>query len=434
MNICPQHELSEEQRRTLYEQIARRRGPAEAAYRWAAQRIRRDLLEEMLYISDLTHLACELIAEGVKQGEITPEEVSLLAKNRVPVDRIFHYEWLKSSGLSDPETEIDPPDCFYFDSDHFLEWVRSSFVLWEPLFAGFWHMCHLVAEDFTLEGTRRKSTLALLGQSAERAWTHPLGFFQYCPSTEEVPDDAEAAREYEWDILGDPEFVNIMELVLRLAKRMGLTRWTAEIDYITGDSRVRIRRHHEEGDDAEVLEDRRTFLHDLLQSLMPMWAIQSISTEKGSSAPVFGLPERQIFVTAVRPSVREHEWGLIACIPRFYSPKALRLRAQRDFKILMKAMDRNQPRMERSLDNVYSYARRVRDELFHAGWKDVRAMERVKELSKLSDREVYRRLGWKGRGGEGRKRPARAVPDGSSRKSTKKPVKARKSTTRQTTA
>jgi hypothetical protein len=141
---------------------------------------------------------------------------------------------------------------------------------------------------------------------------------------------------------------------------------------------------------------------------MPLWALQLISTEKGASAPVFGLPEDCLYITAFQPAVWTYDWGIMVRIPRFYAWQSLRARATLDFAPMMKAMQKNQPRLARSLTNMYAYAVRIRNELMKAGWRDRRAMDRAEALSRLNHRKMWERVGYSGRGGEGHRQVRRS--------------------------
>jgi len=216
----------------------------------------------------------------------------------------------------------------------------------------------------------------------------------------ERTDEAKAAVAYEWDLLGDTNFVQVMSIALSLAGDSRLRRWTAILSCPPASLSVKILKHLRDGDDGREVK-RHLPLHDLLLHHMPRWSLYSVSTEEGSSAPVFGLPERRLQVTAFRPGVWAHEAGIVVRIPRFYSWQALRTHARGDFRVLMDAMARSHPKLHRSQDNAYAYARRVRDELREAGWEEQPALVEVQRLSTLTNREIQR-LGYKGRGGEGR--------------------------------
>jgi hypothetical protein len=300
------------------------------------------------------------------------------------------------------------PACY--NSAVYLFVLQTLCNFGDTLFSSFWQNCRLLTDYYKTRGTRRKATLELMGMEPEDVWSP----YRHRRDQNESGgrDDAEAAVDYEWDLLGDPDFVEVMSLAVVHAKGRDLTRWTAVLSVEPKKATVTILKHVADGDKGEVVEQesaafgsRTSLLASLLLFQMPKWALKSISTEKGSSAPVFGPPERRLHITAIRPHVFTSEWGLIACIPRFYSWKSLRTRATRDFAPLMAAMERNQPRLERSLENVYAYARRIRGELRAAGWrKDHEILARVQSLTGLSEREVYKRLGYKGRGSEGKRR------------------------------
>lgn len=396
MDIVLQHELNESERICILAEAARMRS-GRLVYQRTAERIREKLKD--IYVCDLTHIACELATLGLKEGGLSPKDLLNLAKQRVPLGDVLkrETEWVTFSERRFP---LGPPSCNNYSSKFYIDWLRDECSMANTLFIRFWHNCRLAADYIEAQGTRRKPTLALMGMEPEDIWRPWRRKYGPLHDISGGSEDAKAAIAYEWDILGDPDFAEAMSLALSLAEGAGLTRWTASLLRTKSHSLVVILQHFRGGDNGHVVR-RRTSLHDFLDHQMPLWALSSISTEDGSSAPVFGLPERHLRFTAVRPGVFAHKWGLIARMPRFYSWKSLRTRASSDFGVLMKAMNRNQPRLERSLDNVYAYARRIRDEVLAAGWKGHKALSHAQNLSRLTDREILR-LGYEGRGGESR--------------------------------
>lgn len=402
MTIVLQHELPEEDRLRLLEDAARDRSGRQV-YRRMAERIRERL--EELYVCDLTHAACELACLGLEErkADISPDGLLCLARKRVPLGDVLRREldWgpFGRSGCS--MTSLAPPDWTCYSSHFYIDWLRSQCSMPEVLFSRFWHNCQLAIDYYTSAGTRRKPTLALMGMVPMDIWQRASR-----ARNETIDDDAaHAAVAHEWDLLGEPEFMQVMKLAMHHAEQEGIGRWTAELSCPPDPLSVRVLHHRHDGDDGQLVT-RRTPLHDLLLHHMPLWSLSSVSTEEGSSKPVFGLPERHLRITAFRPGVWVSEAGLIARIPRFYSWQALRTHARSDFRALMTAMSREHRRLRRTEDNAFSYARRIRDELRAAGWDDVRALTRAQELSELTDRQILR-LGHQGSGGEGRRRRSR---------------------------